>query len=56
VTGAVGWGGHEHHGDQRRILLWPYAWLAFATMCVVIGIALLAEKSLVRPAAKSGIG
>jgi Sulphur transport len=28
-------------------LLWPYAWLAFLTMCVSIGAALLAQKALV---------
>ena len=27
-------------------LLWPYAWLAFLTMCVSIGAALLAQKAL----------
>jgi len=58
----MGWGSLLIPGGNDGLillgmpLLWPYAWLAFATMCVVIGIALLAEKSLVRPAAKSGIG
>jgi hypothetical protein len=28
-------------------LLWPYAWLAFLTMCVSIGAALLAQRALV---------
>jgi len=28
-------------------LLWPYAWLAFLTMCVSIAVALLAQKVLV---------
>ena len=27
-------------------LLWPYAWVAFATMCIAIAAALLIEKSL----------
>lgn len=27
-------------------LLWPYAWVAFLTMCVTIGAALLVEKSV----------
>jgi toxin CptA len=27
-------------------LLWPYAWLAFLTMCVTIGAAMLARKAL----------
>lgn len=31
-------------------LLWPYAWIAFATMCLSIGIALLAQNLLAEPA------
>jgi len=58
----MGWGNLLIPGGNDGLillgmpLLWPYAWLAFATMCAVIGFALLAEKSLVRSAAKSGIG
>jgi hypothetical protein len=32
-------------------LLWPYAWLAFATMCLSIGLAMLARKALAQPIA-----
>jgi len=27
-------------------LLWPYAWVAFASMCLAIGVALVAQRSL----------
>jgi toxin CptA len=27
-------------------LLWPYAWLAFVTMCATIGLALVAERTM----------
>jgi hypothetical protein len=33
-------------------LLWPYAWIAFATMCLSIGIALLAKNALAEPMAR----
>ena len=33
-------------------LLWPYAWLAFATMCMSIGLAALARKTLAQPLAE----
>jgi toxin CptA len=36
-------------------LLWPYAWLAFFTMCVVIGIALAVEKSMVGHGAEQAV-
>ena len=36
-------------------LLWPYAWLAFFTMCVVIGVALLVEKSTVGHGAEQAV-
>ena len=26
-------------------MLWPYAWLAFGTMCVTIGVALLVQRA-----------
>jgi len=26
--------------------LWPYAWVAFAAMCISIGAALLAQRAL----------
>jgi len=52
-TGGVlmGWGSLLIPGGNDGLLLvgipllWPYAWLAFVTMCVVIGVALAIEKS-----------
>jgi toxin CptA len=49
----MGWGSLLIPGGNDGLilvgipLLWPYAWLAFFTMCVVISIALLVEKSMV---------
>lgn len=49
----MGWGSLLIPGGNDGLilvgipLLWPYAWLALLTMCVTIGIALLAERSLV---------
>jgi len=48
----MGWGSLLIPGGNDGLilvgipLLWPYAWLAFFTMCVVIGVALVVEKSL----------
>ncbi len=49
----MGWGSLLIPGGNDGLilvgipLLWPYAWLAFFTMCVVIGIALVVEKSVI---------
>ena len=48
----MGWGSLLIPGGNDGLilvgmpLLWPYAWVAFATMCVAIAAALLVEKSL----------
>jgi toxin CptA len=48
----MGWGSLLIPGGNDGLilvgipLLWPYAWLAFFTMCVVIGVALVVEKSI----------
>jgi hypothetical protein len=58
----MGWGSLLIPGGNDGLilvgmpLLRPYAWVAFATMCIVIGLALRAEKALIGSAAKSGIG
>jgi toxin CptA len=47
----MGWGGLLIPGQNDGLilvgmpLLWPYAWVAFATMCVVIGAALAIERA-----------
>ena len=52
----MGWGSLLIPGSNDGLiligmpLLWPYAWVAFFAMCVTIGVALLAEKALARPA------
>ena len=59
-TGGVlmGWGGLlvPGHNDGLILigmpLLWPYAWVAFLTMCVSIGAALIIERTAMRPAAQ----
>jgi len=49
----MGWGSLLIPGGNDGLilvgipLLWPYAWIAFLTMCATIGTALLVEKSLV---------
>jgi hypothetical protein len=46
----MGWGSLLIPGSNDGLiligmpLLWPYAWVAFVTMCVAIGLALLAER------------
>jgi toxin CptA len=51
----MGWGSLLIPGSNDGLilvgmpLLWPYAWVAFGSMCVAIGLALLAEKALARP-------
>ena len=57
----MGWGSLLIPGGNDGLilvgipLLWPYAWLAFFTMCVVIGIALVVEKSLVGHGAEQAV-
>ena len=49
----MGWGSLLIPGGNDGLilvgmpLLWPYAWLAFATMCITIGAALLLQRGLV---------
>jgi len=49
---TMGWGSLLIPGGNDGLilvgmpLLWPYAWIAFVTMCVSIGAALLVEKML----------
>ena len=57
----MGWGSLLIPGGNDGLilvgipLLWPYAWLAFFTMCVVIGIALVVEKSMVGHGAEQAV-
>ncbi len=59
-TGGVlmGWGGLlvPGHNDGLILigmpLLWPYAWVAFLTMCLSIGAALLIERTANEPVAE----
>jgi toxin CptA len=57
----MGWGSLLIPGGNDGLilvgipLLWPYAWLAFVTMCVVIGVALLVEKSMVGHGAEQAV-
>ena len=53
----MGWGSLLLPGGNDSLVLvgmplaWPYAWLAFATMCVTIAVARVAERSVVSPLA-----
>ncbi|HET7031911.1 MAG TPA: YeeE/YedE thiosulfate transporter family protein, partial [Casimicrobiaceae bacterium] len=57
----MGWGSLLIPGGNDGLilvgipLLWPYAWLAFFTMCVVIGIALVLEKSMIGHGAEQAV-
>ena len=57
----MGWGSLLIPGGNDGLilvgipLLWPYAWLAFFTMCVVIGVALVVEKSLIGHGAEQAV-
>jgi toxin CptA len=48
----MGWGSLLIPGGNDGLvlvgmpLLWPYAWVAFAAMCISIGAALLAQRAL----------
>lgn len=52
----MGWGSLLIPGGNDGLilvgmpLLWPYAWVAFATMCLTIGIAQSAQSRLMKPA------
>jgi len=56
----MGWGSLLIPGGNDGLilvgmpLLWPYAWVAFATMCVSIGCAMLAQKALMHAAVLGG--
>ena len=57
----MGWGSLLIPGGNDGLilvgipLLWPYAWLAFFTMCVVIGVALVVEKAAMGHAAEQAV-
>ena len=57
----MGWGSLLIPGGNDGLilvgmpLLWPYAWLAFLTMCVAIGLALIVERSLMGHGAEQGV-
>jgi toxin CptA len=57
----MGWGSLLIPGGNDGLilvgipLLWPYAWLAFCTMCVVIGVALAVEKSAIGHTAEQAV-
>jgi hypothetical protein len=57
----MGWGSLLIPGGNDGLilvgipLLWPYAWLAFFTMCVVIGVALVVEKSMIGHGAEQAV-
>ena len=57
----MGWGSLLIPGGNDGLilvgipLLWPYAWLAFFTMCVVIGVALVVEKTAMGHGAEQAV-
>ena len=57
----MGWGSLLIPGSNDGLilvgmpLLWPYAWVAFLSMCTAIGLALAAEKALGQYAARPGV-
>jgi sulfur transporter len=57
----MGWGSLLIPGGNDGLilvgipLLWPYAWLAFLTMCVSVGAALVAQKALQGETAAHGL-
>jgi toxin CptA len=57
----MGWGSLLIPGSNDGLiligmpLLWPYAWVAFFTMCIAIGLALLGERTLQRYAGKPSV-
>jgi toxin CptA len=57
----MGWGSLLIPGGNDGLilvgipLLWPYAWIAFLTMCVTIGAALLLETGMVGQSAEQAV-
>ena len=57
----MGWGSLIIPGGNDGLvllgmpLLWPYAWVAFVTMCAIIGLALVAERSLMGPGEEQAV-
>ncbi|HVP88916.1 MAG TPA: YeeE/YedE thiosulfate transporter family protein [Casimicrobiaceae bacterium] len=57
----MGWGSLLIPGGNDGLilvgmpLLWPYAWIAFLSMCTAIALALIAEKALGQYAPKPGV-
>ena len=57
----MGWGSLLIPGGNDGLilvgipLLWPYAWLAFFTMCVVIGVALVVENAAMGHGAEQAV-
>jgi len=61
--GAImGWGSLLIPGGNDGLLLigmpllWPYAWIAFGTMCITIALAQLLQRQIGRAAARPGAG
>jgi toxin CptA len=57
----MGWGSLLIPGGNDGLilvgmpLLWPYAWVAFLTMCVTIGAALVAERTVMGRTAEHAV-
>jgi len=57
----MGWGSLLIPGGNDGLillgmpLLWPYAWVAFLTMCVTIGLALVAERTMMGRTAEQAV-
>lgn len=57
----MGWGSLSIPGGNDGLillgmpLLWPYAWVAFLTMCATIGLALVAERTMMGHAAEQTV-
>jgi toxin CptA len=57
----MGWGSLLIPGGNDGLillgmpLLWPYAWLAFLTMCATIGVALVAERTMMGHAPEQAV-
>jgi hypothetical protein len=57
----MGWGSLLIPGGNDGLilvgmpLLWPYAWVAFLTMCAAIGVALLVQNALTAPTAQKSV-
>ena len=57
----MGWGSLLIPGGNDGLILvgmplfWPYAWVAFVTMCMTIGIALVVERSFAGHGAEEAV-